>query len=123
MPRHRGSAALTQQRKGAALMLGLVVRFDLSDEESAARFDRLTAEAVAQIKAKEPGTLAYITHVVAGQPLSRLFYELYADEVAFQRHEEAQHVIDFHARKNPLLAGEPSVQFLTPGSGKGLPTT
>ena len=105
------------------MTIGLVVRFDLPDEESALRFDRLTAEAVAQITAKEPGTLVYVTHVVAGEPLSRLFYEVYADEAAFQRHEQAQHVIDFHARKNPLLAGEPRVQFLTPGPAKGLLAT
>jgi quinol monooxygenase YgiN len=105
------------------MMVGLVVRFELPDEESARRFDQLTAEAVAQITAKEPGTLAYITHGVTGEPLARVFYELYADEAAFQNHEQAAHVIDFHARKNPLLAGEPRVQFLTPGPGKGLPIT
>jgi quinol monooxygenase YgiN len=105
------------------MTVSLVVRFDLPDEASATRFDQLTAEAVAQIRSKEPGTLLYITHVVAGEPLSRLFYEVYADEAAFQRHEEAQHVIDFHAQKNPLLAGEPRVEFLTAGPGKGLPVT
>jgi quinol monooxygenase YgiN len=105
------------------MMVGLVVRFDLPDEESARRFDQLTDEAVAHITAKEPGTLAYITHRVTGEPLSRLFYELYADEAAFQSHEQAAHVIEFHARKNPLLAGDPRVQLLTPGPGKGLPVT
>jgi len=35
----------------------LFVRFDLRDEESAARFDQLTAVAVATIAAEEPGTL------------------------------------------------------------------
>jgi quinol monooxygenase YgiN len=105
------------------MMVGLIVRFDLSGEESAAQFDRLTAEAVAQIAAKEPGTLVYLTHRVTGEPLARLFYEVYADEAAFQRHEQAQHIIEFHARKNPLLASEPRVQFLTPGPGKGLRST
>lgn len=104
-------------------MIGLVVRFDLPDEDSARLFDRLTEEAVAEIAAKEPGTLMYITHLIAGEPLSRLFYEVYADEVAFQAHEQAEHVISFHSRKNPLLAGEPSVRFLTLGPGKGVPTT
>jgi quinol monooxygenase YgiN len=50
-----------------------------------------------------------------------VFYELYADEDAFQAHEQAPHVIDFHARKNPLLVGEPRVELLTPGPGKGVP--
>jgi quinol monooxygenase YgiN len=102
--------------------VALVVRFDLPDHESARRFDRLTAEAVAQITAKEPGTLLYATHVVTAEPLSRLFYEVYADEAAFQAHEQAPHVLDFHSRKNSLLVGEPRVEFLTPGPHKGLPS-
>jgi quinol monooxygenase YgiN len=103
------------------MRVGLVVRFDLVDDESAARFDELTEEAVAQITAKEPGTLTYVTHEIRGAPLSRLFYEVYADEAAFQAHEQAEHVIDFHARKAPLLAGEPLVHFLTLGPGKAAP--
>jgi quinol monooxygenase YgiN len=105
------------------MMVGLVVRFDLPDEASAATFDELTVRVVADITSKEPGTLVYATSTVTGAPLSRLFYELYADEAAFQAHEHAQHVIDFHARKNPLLAGEPAVHFLTLGPAKGLPSS
>jgi quinol monooxygenase YgiN len=102
-------------------MFGLVVRFDIRDEQSAEKFDALTAEAVAHITAREPGTLVYATHTVEGEPLARVFYELYADRDAFQAHEEAGHVKEFHARKNPLLVGEPRVEFLTPGPAKGLP--
>ena len=103
-------------------MIALVVRFEVRDEESARLFDELTARAVAEIEACEPGTLVYATHVVRDAPLSRLFYELYADEDAFQAHEDAQHVIEFHARKEPLLVGEPRVEFLTPGPARRLPT-
>ncbi len=48
-------------------------------------------------------------------------YEVYRDRHAFQAHEDAQHVKDFHAAKNPLLAGEHRVEFLAPGPAKGLP--
>jgi quinol monooxygenase YgiN len=102
-------------------VIGLFVRFDLRDGESVKRFDELTADVVAAIDAEEPGTLVYATHAVRGEPLSRVFYELYADESAFQGHERAQHVVDFHARKDPLLAGQPRVEFFTPGPVKGLP--
>jgi quinol monooxygenase YgiN len=102
------------------MTIALVVRFDLPDQETARQFDQLTADAVAQITSKEPGTLMYVTHVLTGEPLSRLFYEVYADEAAFQEHERAPHVRDFHARKNPLLVGEARVEFLTPGPQKGL---
>ncbi len=102
------------------MTVALVVRFDLPDEASAQRFDRLTEEAVARIAAEEPGTLVYATHVLADAPLARLFYEVYVDEAAFQQHERAPHVVDFHARKDPLLAGPPTVHFLRPGPGTGV---
>ena len=103
-------------------MFALVVRFDVRDEESASLFDELTAEAVADIRAKEPGTLVYATHVLDGEPLSRVFYEVYVDEAAFQAHESARHVKDFHARKNPLLVRHQRVEFLTVSIAKGLPS-
>lgn len=103
-------------------MYALVVRFDIRDAAAAAEFDALTAEAVAQIEAMEPGTLIYATSVVQEEPLARLFVEVYADRAAFDAHNDAQHVKDFHARKNPLLVSH-RVEFLTPGPAKGLPRT
>ena len=96
-------------------MIGLVVRFDVRDEPSARLFDELTATVVAQIGAEEPGTLVYATHTVRDAPLARVFYEVYADDASFRAHEEAPHVVEFHRRKDPLLASEPRVEFLEPG--------
>ncbi len=102
-------------------MFALVVRFNIRDEESAKKFDELTAEVVEKIRSEEPGTLVYATATVVEEPLARVFYEVYADqEHAFQAHENAQHVVDFHARKAPLLV-DYRVEFLTPGPTKGLP--
>ena len=103
-------------------MFALVVRFDCRDEAAAARFDELTAEAVGQITEREPGTLLYATSAVEGEPLARIFYEVYRDREAFQAHEDGEHVKLFHARKDPLLTGT-RVEFLTPGAAKGLPAT
>jgi quinol monooxygenase YgiN len=103
-------------------MYAVVVRFDIRDESAAEQFDALTARAVEQITANEPGTLVYATHHVEGEPLARVFYELYADRDAFQAHNDAQHVKDFHAAKDPLLAGR-RVEFLTPGPTSGFPVS
>jgi quinol monooxygenase YgiN len=100
-------------------VFALVVRFDCRDQPAVEQFDQLTAEAVEQITAKEPGTLLYATHAVQDEPLARIFYEVYRDREAFQAHEAADHVRDFHARKDPLLVGT-RVEFLSPGSAKGL---
>ena len=93
-------------------VVALVVRFDVRDEAAARRFDELTAEVVAAGSAHEPGTLVYATHAVRGEPLARVFYEVYADEAAFAAHEQAPHVVAFHAAKEPLLAGAPRVELL-----------
>ena len=95
-------------------MFALVVRFDCRDQAAAARFDELTAEVVQQITEKEPGTLLYATHSVEGEPLARVFYEVYRDRAAFRAHEVADHVLRFHARKDPLLVAT-RVEFLSPG--------
>jgi len=106
----------------ADLMYCLLVRFRVHDEAAARRFDELTVTAVAEITAKEPGTLVYATHRSHDEPLSRVFYEVYRDDEAFQAHERAPHVIDFHARKEELLAGLPDVEVLALGPLRGWPT-
>lgn len=100
-------------------MFALVVRFDCRDEAAARQFDELTATAVQQINEREPGTLIYATHAVADEPLARVFYEVYRDRDAFGEHERAEHVREFHARKDPLLTST-RVEFLAPGAVKGL---
>ena len=108
--------AVRRRRRGkVAPVFSLVVRFDVRDPAAAARFDELTAEVVEAIAAQEPGTLVYATHRVAGDPMGRVFYEVYADEAAFGIHEEAAHVLRFHALKAPLLRSEPRVELLGPG--------
>ncbi len=102
-------------------MIGLVVRFEVRDEDAARLFDELTREAVAAIAEREPGTLVYATHAVRDEPLVRVFYEVYADDDAFAAHERAPHVVSFHARKDPLLAAEPRVELVVPGLAVGLP--
>ena len=100
-------------------MFALVVRFDCRDDAAAARFDELTAEVVRHVSEKEAGTLLYATHSVEGDALARVFYEVYRDRDAFAHHEIADHVVRFHAEKDPLLAGT-RVEFLSPGPTAGL---
>ncbi len=95
-------------------MLGIAVRFDVLDEQAGEEFDRLTEIAVGRIRAREPGTIVYATHRVKDDALARVFYEVYADEAAWQAHEDAPHVREFHAAKDPLLSRPPRVEFLIP---------
>jgi quinol monooxygenase YgiN len=99
-------------------MFGLAVRFSCKDEASAAAFDRLVAETVAEIRQHEPGTLIYAVHTVEGEPLQRIFYELYRDRDAFEAHESHPHTRRMLAERKQYLSGV-EVDFLTLQVGKG----
>jgi quinol monooxygenase YgiN len=101
-------------------MFALVVRFDLTPE-GVGGFDRLVHETVPLIAAREPGTWVYATHSVEGEPLARVFYEVYANRVAFDAHEEQEHVKRFLGAREQYLAGPVRVEFVTPGVATGLP--
>jgi len=99
-------------------MLGLSVRFTCKDEASARAYDRLVAETVRGIVAHEPGTLIYAVHRVDGQPLQRLFYELYSDQAAFEAHEAAPHTRRYLVEREAYLTAT-DVDRLTLQTGKG----
>jgi quinol monooxygenase YgiN len=92
---------------------GLVVRFELIEghEED---FDVLTAETLASIRSSEPGTLAYVVHHDQASPITRVFYELYQDEAAFDAHESMPHVRRFLSERSQLLIRDPDVWRVTP---------
>lgn len=99
-------------------MFGLCVRFTCKNEESARAYDRLVVQTVEGIKAHEPGTLIYACHRVDGQPLQRVFYELYQDKAAFDAHEAAPHTRRYLAERDQYLAAT-EVDWLTLQAGKG----
>jgi quinol monooxygenase YgiN len=99
-------------------MFGLSARFTCRDEASAQAYDQLVAETVEGIRAHEPGTLVYAVHTVAGEPLQRVFYELYRDRAAFDAHEAQPHSRRYLAERDQYLAST-EVDWLTLQTGKG----
>ncbi|MER5949841.1 antibiotic biosynthesis monooxygenase [Streptomyces sp. NPDC001904] len=95
----------------------LNVVFELRSAESAAAFDALVAAALEGI-ADEPDTLVYTVHTPEGQPLVRVFYELYTDERAFLFHEDQPHVRRMVGERARHLAGAPQVLFMHQHMGK-----
>lgn len=99
-------------------MIGLCVRFTCKDQASAEAYDQLVGETVEGIKAHEPGTLIYAVHEVQGQPLQRIFYELYRDQAAFEAHEAAPHTRRYLDQRGQYLVST-EVDRLTLQTGKG----
>ncbi len=99
-------------------MFGLFVRFTCKDQASAEAYDKLVAETIEAIKTNEPGTLVYASHLVDGEPLQRIFYELYEDKAAFEAHEAASHTRRYLDQRGQYLAST-EVDRLILQAGKG----
>jgi quinol monooxygenase YgiN len=56
-------------------------------EDRVADFDRLAEQTAEEVRTGEPDTLVYVIHLVPNAPLQRIFYEVYRDRAAFERHE------------------------------------
>jgi quinol monooxygenase YgiN len=97
----------------------VVVRFTVRPGSEEA-FDRLVAEMVAGIREREYDTLIYACHTVEGHPRQRVFYELYRNRAAYERHEAHEHVRRFLAQRTALLEST-EVDFLTLQDGKTPP--
>jgi quinol monooxygenase YgiN len=95
------------------IVFALVVRFELPDAAAARAFDELTAAAVPLIHAHEPGTLVYETYRVEGEPLARVFYEVYRDRDAHAEHERQPHTATFLATVRTLVT-QTRVEYLLP---------
>jgi quinol monooxygenase YgiN len=76
-------------------MFTLLVRFDLPDRAAAQTFDELAGQAIPLIHANEPRTLTYVPYGVEGEPLARVFFEVYQDAEAHAEHERQPHTVEF----------------------------
>ncbi|HUX71961.1 MAG TPA: antibiotic biosynthesis monooxygenase [Cellulomonadaceae bacterium] len=97
--------------------LALVVTHHLRPGHEDA-FDDLVARTLERITALEPGTLVYAVHTAAGEPLERVFYELYRDHAAFEAHEAYPHLREFLAERLAHIESV-DVTFLDVQSLKG----
>ena len=81
---------------------GMVVRFTVKEGHGLA-FDELMRRTVAEIRRHEPDTLDYVVQHVEGEPNARIFYELYANQDAFQFHQDAPHIHEFKREREQYL--------------------
>ncbi|NGO74615.1 antibiotic biosynthesis monooxygenase [Streptomyces sp. YC504] len=95
----------------------LYVVFELRSQAAAEAFDKLVADALVGIEG-ETGTLVYTVHTPEGGPLTRVFYELYADRDAFLEHEAQPHTRHMLQAREQYLTSAPKVVFLHQHQGK-----
>jgi quinol monooxygenase YgiN len=74
-------------------------------EDRFAEFDRLAEQLAEEVRIREPDTLVFVIHLVPDAPMQRIFYEIYRDRTAFDRHESQPYVLRFAAdRRSCVLA-------------------
>jgi quinol monooxygenase YgiN len=81
------------------------------------RDDELAALLIKQAKAvrgAEPGCLVYRVHRSTSDPCLFVFYEVYADEPAFEAHRASAHLAEYRKLRESqrLAAGPADVQVL-----------
>jgi len=94
------SEDLTAPRYGS--LYGQIVIYTLL-EGGVAVFDQLVERVVEQVRLNEPGTLAYVVHVVPSAPLQRIIYCVYRDQAAYHEHTRQRHIQEFEAGCRPLM--------------------
>lgn len=74
---------------------------------------RLLSEQALVVREAEPGCLVYRAHRSTVDPDAFLFYEMYADEAAFELHRKAPHMAQFRERreKEGLMQGKVEVEL------------
>jgi quinol monooxygenase YgiN len=97
-----------------------LLRVECRDNAAAAEFDRMTAKVFQRVSDHEPGTLVFASHRVEGRPLTRVFYEIYRDQVAAKIHARGEPLRELLARQKSLVAGV-QIEQLTLDQAKGLP--
>jgi quinol monooxygenase YgiN len=107
-PKQAAGSAPPQPQKAsasaAARPYGRILIFTLLDDR-VTEFDRLAEQTAEEVRIGEPGTLVYVIHLVPNAPLQRIFYEIYRDRAAFDRHESQPYMKRFVAhRRSCVLA-------------------
>jgi quinol monooxygenase YgiN len=77
-------------------MVTIIARFKVQagKEEEALEQLRKMADSV---QAQEPGALAYLCHRSQDNPSEIVFFEMYADDAAFQAHAQTPHMGEMRA--------------------------
>ena len=86
----------------AAPPYGLIAIYTLL-EDRVADFDRIADQTAEEVRTHEPDTLVYVIHTVPKAPMQRIFYEIYRDRVAYDRHEQQPYIKRFVTARRPCV--------------------
>ena len=92
-------------------MIGVIATLRVQDGK-AAEFERLFADLAAQVRANEPGNIAYQLCRSRSEANTYKVLEIYRDEAALKAHGAADHFKAAGPALGTVLAGRPEVEYL-----------
>ena len=92
-------------------MIGIVATLKIQEGTSAA-FEAAFKEAMAAVRANEPGNLFYQLVKSRSEPNTYKVLEGYADEAAIAAHRDSAHYKALGPKLAPCMAGRPEIELL-----------
>jgi len=93
------------------MSIGLIATLRIQDGKGA-EFEALFSEHSRQVRAGEPGNLAYQLTKSRTEPNTYKVLEVYKDQEALNLHRDAEHIRAARPKLGPMLAGPPEVEYL-----------
>lgn len=92
-------------------MIGVVATLKVQDGKGD-EFEAVFKDLMAQVKANEPGCLAYQLTKSRSEPGTYKVLELYANEEALKAHGQTEYFKAAGPKMGPCLAGRPEIELL-----------
>lgn len=92
-------------------MIGVVATLRIQEGKTE-EFETVFKDLMAQVKANEPGCLAYQLTKSRTEPGTYKVLELYANEDALKAHGQSDYFKAAGPKMGPCLAGRPEVEYL-----------
>lgn len=92
-------------------MIGVVATLKIQEGKTE-EFETVFKDLMAQVKANEPGCLAYQLTKSRTEPGTYKVLELYANEEALKAHGQSDYFKAAGPKMGPCLAGRPEVEYL-----------
>ena len=77
-------------------MITVIARMKIKEGKETEALAALT-KMTAAVEANEPGAIAYVCHRLVDDPSQVIFFEVYADDGAFQSHMQTPHMGEMRA--------------------------
>jgi quinol monooxygenase YgiN len=92
-------------------MIGIVATLKVQDGKNA-DFEAAFKEAMAQVRANEPGNIVYQLVKSRSEPNTYKVLELYKDDAAIAAHRDSAHYKALGPKLGPCMAGRPEIELL-----------